>query len=228
MTTPVTSKETLSAIRRELFTAVVGDVMDTAGLTRQFLPAHIKPLHDDMVVIGWAMPVLEADCYTSTVAHTQEQQPFGLMFDALDNLKPDEVYICTGASPNYALWGELMSVRARKLNAAGAVVDGYSRDTHGILRLGFPTFSHGRYAQDQGVRGRVIDFRCRIEFSNGVSIDPGDLIFGDIDGVLVIPAAHVDDIIHRALEKVHGEQLVRKALENGMSARDAFDKYGIM
>ncbi len=220
--------ELLQSIREELFTAVVGDVMDTAGMRLQFLPPQIKPLRDDMIVIGWAMPVLEADCYSVDYSFENKQQPFGIMFEALDDLKQDEVYICTGSSPNYALWGELMSVRASKLGAAGAVVDGYNRDTNGILSLGFPTFSYGRYAQDQGVRGRVIDFRCDIAFPNGVRVSTGDLIFGDIDGVLVVPAEHVEDIVNKALEKVRGEQLVRKALESGMSARAAFDKYGIM
>src|SRR3712207_9326489 len=84
-------------------------------------------------------------------------EPFGLMFRAREYLKAGEFYICSGASPRYALWGELMSTRAIKLGAAGAVVDGYHRDTRGILRLGFPTFSYGGYAQDQAPRGKVIE-----------------------------------------------------------------------
>jgi regulator of RNase E activity RraA len=84
------------------------------------------------------------------------------MLEALDDLKPNEVYICTGGSPRYALWGELMSIRAMHCGAAGAVLDGYSRDTRGILKLGFPTFSHGSYAQDQNPRGKVVDYRVPI------------------------------------------------------------------
>src|SRR5690349_2900756 len=155
--------ELFSLVKSELFTAVVGDVLDAAGYTNQFLPPQLRPLQDDMIVVGRAMPVLEADCLGDTVAHVGSKQPFGLMFRALDDLKPGEVYVCTGASPTYALWGELMSTRAIHLGAAGAVLDGYSRDTRGILRLKFPTFSWGSYAQDQRVRGRVIDFRCPIQ-----------------------------------------------------------------
>ncbi len=228
MATSLSEQELFRSVRVELFTAVVGDVMDAAGLTRQFLPPQIAPLRDDMVVVGRAMPVLEADCFSTLITHENASRPFGLMFEALDDLKPGEVYICAGASPTYALWGELMSVRARKLGAAGAVVNGYSRDTRGILNLNFPTFSYGRYAQDQGVRGRVIDWRCRIEFQNQVEVYPGDIVFGDLDGVLIIPQQHEKDILQKALEKVRGEKLVRKALDNGLSARDAFDKYGIM
>src|SRR5215212_5898368 len=186
------SDEELFAIaRRELFTAVVGDVMDKLGLQRQFLFPQIQPLRDDMVVIGRAMTVLEADVFAENIdssANPLMRKSFGLMLEALDDLKRNEVYICTGSSPKYALWGELMSTRAMHLGAVGAVVDGYSRDTNGILNLNFPTFSYGRYAQDQGPRGKVIDFRVPIEM-NGVRILPGDIVFGDNDGVLIIPKA---------------------------------------
>ncbi len=216
--------------RRELFTAVVGDVMDKAGLLHQFLPAGIQPLRPDMVVIGRAMPVLEADIFAPPAQHPPDaalSQPFGLMLRALDDLKPGEVYVCTGGSPRYALWGELMSTRATKLGAAGAVLDGYARDTHGILRLDFSTFARGRYAQDQAPRGKVVDFRTPVEI-DGVRVEPGDIIFGDIDGVLVVPASAVDAIFVAALEKVRGEHLVRQAIEAGMSAVEAFRTYGIM
>jgi regulator of RNase E activity RraA len=222
--------ELFGLVRRELFTAVVGDVMDTMNLRHQFLPPAIKPLSDDMVVIGRAMPVLEADVFAeshSGSANALMAQPFGLLFRALDDLRPDEVYICTGASPRYALWGELMSTRAVKLAAAGAVVDGYARDTRGILRVNFPTFAHGRYAQDQGARGKVIDFRVPLEIGQ-VLVEPGDIVFGDLDGVCIVPAAAAEEAFRRALEKVRGEQLVREALEAGMSAADAFATYGIM
>ena len=154
-------------------------------------------------------------------------KPFGLMFRALDDLQPHEVYLCTGASPRYALWGELMSTRAMKLGAVGAVLDGYARDTTGILRLGFPTFCFGSYAQDQGPRGKVIDFRTPLEI-DAVRVNPGDIVFGDRDGVCVIPRQAEEEALRRALEKVRGEQLVRQALENGESASAAFARFGIM
>ena len=223
-------RELFTIIRKELFTAVVGDIMDKGGLLHQFLPPQIKPLSDDMCLVGRAMPVLEADVFGERVPGTANalmDKPFGLMLEALDDLKQDEVYICTGASPRYALWGELMSTRALRLGAAGAVVDGYARDTKGILALKFPTFCHGRYAQDQGPRGKVIDFRLPLEIK-GVSILPGDIVIGDIDGVCIIPRKEESDIISLALEKARGEKLVKKAIEGGMSATEAFRKYGIM
>lgn len=220
--------ELFQLIRKELFTALTGDVMDTMGLTHQFLPPQIKPLRDDMTLIGRALTVLEADCAGVHVASAGKDQPFGVMFEALDDLREGEVYICNGSSPSYALWGGLMSTRAMYLKAAGSVVNGYSRDTREILKLGFPVFSWGGYAQDQGLRGRVVDFRCPLEFSNGVRVNPGDLVFGDIDGVVIIPREHEVEVVEKALEKARGESMVARSIRDGMSTREAFDTYGIM
>ncbi len=222
-------EELFSLVRRELFTAVVGDVLDAMGLRRQFLPPTIRPLDDAMVVIGRAMPVLEADVFATGRQEGDDllQRPFGLMLRALDDLQSGEVYLCTGASPTYALWGELMSARAIHCGAAGAVLDGYARDTHAIRRLGFPTFCYGSYAQDQGPRGKVIDFRVPLEIGQA-RIEPGDVVFGDIDGVLIVPDGAIDEAFHRAIEKVRGEQQVRAAIESGISTSEAFATYGVM
>ncbi len=214
--------ELFTLARTELFTAVVGDVMDKLNLRRQFLPPEIQPLAPDMVTIGRAMTVLEADFFE------EGDKPFGVMLEALDDLKTNEVYVCTGASLRYALWGELMSLRASKLGAAGAVLDGYSRDTNGIIEQKFPCFSRGRYAQDQGPRGKVVEFRVPIEMDGGVRIETGDIVFGDIDGVCVIPAKAEREVFMRAIEKARGEKTVRQAIEAGMSAQAAFKKFGIL
>ena len=222
--------ELFKTVKEKLFSAVVGDVLDTLGYLHQFLPPYLKPLHDDMVVVGRAMTVLEADYFVDSEysGHNPlSRQPFGLMFRALDDLRPGEVYVASGSSDRYALWGELMSTRALKLGATGAILDGYSRDTKGILRLGFPTISRGRYAQDQGVRGKVLDYRVPLEIG-GVRINPGDLLLGDLDGTLVVPKAIEREVIQLALEKVSKENLVRVAIEGGSSTVDAFEKFGVM
>lgn len=149
------------------------------------------------------------------------------MLEALDDLKPHEVYICTGSSPEYALWGEIMTIRARHLGAAGAVVDGYSRDTFGVLKTGFPTFSYGPYSQDQQARGKVVNFRVPIEMGK-VVINPGDIVFGDFDGVCIIPQDREEEIIREALAKARTEKVVQKKIQEGMSACEAFAKYGVI
>jgi regulator of RNase E activity RraA len=222
--------ELFQSARSELFSAVIGDVMDKLGFQHQFLPPAIMPLERAMIVCGRAMTVLEADCFDESIEGSHNPisaRPFGLMLEALDDLKTDEVYICTGASPSYALWGELMTVRAMKCGAAGAVVDGFSRDTRGVLSLGFSTFSHGSYAQDQGPRGKVLDFRIPIQIGQ-VRVAPGDIVFGDLDGVCVVPKAAEREIMDAAFDKARKEKVVRKALEEGLPAKDAFEKYGIL
>jgi regulator of RNase E activity RraA len=209
-------------LQEELFSAIIGDIMDTLNLVKQFLPPEIKPIDRKTKLVGRAMPVLEQDILKP------DEAPFGLMFDALDALKPNEVYLATGASPNYALWGGLMTTRAKKLNAAGAVLIGYHRDTLEILSQNFPCFSMGSYAQDQGVRGKVVDYRCSVTTPNGVKINPGDLVFGDLDGVVIVPKEVENEVIEKARDKIKGEDKVRDAIFIGMSTKDAFKKFGVM
>jgi regulator of RNase E activity RraA len=207
-------KELFALAKGELFTALVGDILDKLGYLHQFLPAQLKPLDPGMVIIGRAMTVVEADVYEEVVAGSNNpimKKPFGV----------------TGSSHNYALWGGLMSLRAMYLKSAGVVVNGYTRDTNEMLELGFPTFSMGTYAQDQGPRGKVIDYRVPIEW-HGIRIHPGDIIYGDRDGVLVIPKAIEVEAFSGAIEKSRAEKMVAKALKEGMSTVEAFTKFGVM
>jgi regulator of RNase E activity RraA len=222
--------ELFALVQRELFTCVVGDVMDKMNLQHQFLPPQIQPLHQDMVVIGRAMPVLSVDVFAERIEGTANplmNKSFGLMLEALDDLRKNEVYLNTGSSPRNALWGEMMSTRARKLGSHGAVLNGYFRDTKAILSMNFPTFGFGSYGQDSAPRYKVVDFRVPVEIG-AVRVHPGDIIFGDIDGVLVVPAAAESEVFKRALEKARGEKLVKKAIEEGSTTVEAFAKFGIM
>jgi regulator of RNase E activity RraA len=222
--------ELFAIVQRELFTCVVGDVMDKLNLQHQFLPPQIQPLRPDMVVIGRAMPTIAVDVFAERIegsANKLMDKPFGLMLEALDDLHTNEVYVSTGSSPRNALWGELMSTRARKLGSRGAVLHGYVRDTKAILNLNFPTFGFGSYGQDSAPRYKVVDFRIPVEIGS-VRVRPGDILFGDIDGVLAVPAETETEIFTRALEKARGEKLVRKAIEGGSTAVQAFEKFGIM
>lgn len=221
-------RELFTIIGRELFTAVIGDVLDSMNRRNQFLPPQIRPLAESMCIIGRAMPVREQDCSDEEAHDTSNGTDFGLMFEALDALRSGEVYLCTGSSPTYALWGENMSTRAMKLGAAGAIVDGYSRDTVAICHMRFPTFSWGRYARDQKFRGHVVDYRCSVTFRNNVTVEPGDLVFGDVDGVVIVPRDLEEETIETALSRVRSEDLVHKALSRGLSAREAFQTYGVM
>jgi regulator of RNase E activity RraA len=222
--------ELFEQARRMLYSAVIGDILDLLGRRHQFLSPQIRPLRHDLVVCGRAMTVLEADDPGGDGSGRKNEvleRPFGLMLRALDDLKKDEVYLCSGASPTYALWGELMSLCARNRGAAGAVLNGWSRDTRGILALNFPCFSYGAYAQDQRPRGKVVDFRCPLQIGT-VEVRPGDIIFGDSEGVVVIPRDMEQEVCRRALEKARVEKRVFTAIKDGVGAQEAWDTYGIL
>lgn len=223
-------KKLFAEIKTNLCTALLGDVLDSIGLQHQFLDPCLQPLANHMRIAGRAMPVLEADYETFPGAKTNGplgDKAFGVMFEALDSLMENEVYIASGSSPSYALWGGLMSTRAQHLNAAGAILNGYSRDKHEILALDFPVFSRGSYAQDQKVRGKVLDYRVPVKVA-GVLITPGDLVVADEEGVLIIPASVEKEVIGLALEKKSMENKVRDAIAQGMGAVEAYQRFGVM
>ncbi len=208
-------------IRDELFTAVIGDVLDEHGYTAQFLPPTLAPLHPDMMVVGRALPVLHMDV-------RGRENAYGVLFEALDDLKPGEVYLASGGSQTYALWGELMTTAAKARGAVGAVIHGCIRDTSGILAMrDFPVFCCGRYGQDQKGRGQAIAYRVEIGIGD-VLIQPGDMLIGDLDGVVAVPRQLEKEVFTDALHKARTEKTIKKDLEQGMLAKVAFKKYGIL
>lgn len=214
-------RELFQEMKKELFTAIIGDVLDQHGFHHQFLMPECRPLGHGMVVCGRAMPVVEAD------VADPDGPPFGQMLKALDSLQPDEVYLAAGASSHYALWGELMSTAARARGAAGAVLAGYTRDTNGILAMNFPVFCYGSYAQDQRGRGKVVDFRIPVVIG-GVRVRPGDILFGDNDGVVVLPREVEDMVTAQAFEQVKKERTAKTMLLKGASAEAVFSLTGVL
>lgn len=227
--------EMFSLMKEKLYTPVVGDILDQMGYTHQFLPSGIKPLESQvpseayidrsqpdnrLKVAGYACTVLENDVFG------QPDKPFGYLTEALDQLRPNEVYVATGAH-NSALWGELLTASAKARGAVGAVVDGFSRDTPQVLGQNFPVFCSGTWAQDSSLRTYVFKYRCPIEIGQ-VTIHDGDIVFGDIDGVLIIPRDIAPEVIERALVKASTEKTMRKAIEEGMLTTEAFEKFGVL
>jgi regulator of RNase E activity RraA len=206
---------------RELYTPVVGDILDDLGFTRQFLPQPVQPLREEMKLAGRAMPVVMIDVFG------KQKKPFGLLTEALDQLQSGEIYLASGGEMRCAYWGEILTATAKKRGAVGAVINGFHRDTPKVLEQNWPVFSRGRFAQDSGVRTQVVDYRCPIEIGQ-VSVQPDDLVFGDLDGVVIVPKKLEAEVIERALAKARGEKLVRKEIEAGMSSTAAFKKYGIL
>ncbi len=207
-------------VAERLYTAVIGDILDQLGYVDQFLPARVRPMSTDMRVVGRAMPVQLA-------ASTKVRGGgFERLVAALDALRPGEVYVASGGSLECAAWGELMTAAARGRGASGAVLNAYHRDTDRILEQAWPVFSRGPYAQDAAVRSVVVDHRVRVDV-DGVDVTPGDLVVGDVDGVLVVPQAVEHEVLALAIEKAKAESRVRAAIDGGASAAAAFEEFGV-
>lgn len=218
---PSDDRDRFAMLRQHLYTPVVGDVLDQLGYVHQFLPPSIQPIDASMVVVGRAMPVLIGDVFGP------QTKPFGRLTEALDDLQSGEVYVARNGRQQCAAWGEILTAVARTRGAVGAVIDGFHRDTPKVLAQEWPVFSNGRYAQDASVRASVLDYRVPITIGD-VVIRSGDLIFGDLDGVLVVPREVEDEVLQLALEKGLAENLVRTAIEAGMSSTAAFHTYGVL
>lgn len=218
---PEPAKDDLETLRSTLYTSVIGDILDQLGLHHQFLPPEIRAISGTSMIAGRAMPVQIVDIAGPGA------QPFGKLTEALDQLEPDDVYLATGGSIPCACWGEIMTQAARVRGAAGAVLDGYHRDTRGVIAQQWPVFSRGSFGQDAAVRTQVSDYRCPVEI-DGVRIVPGDIVFGDADGVVIIPQERSSEVIEAALVKVGDERRVLDEIGQGLSSTAAFTKYGIL
>jgi regulator of RNase E activity RraA len=186
--------------------------------------AKIRPLDDASVRVGRARTGLYMDVY-----HVEPgDNPYLLEMRLIDDLKPDEIAVfACGQSGRIAPWGELLSTASRARGAAGCVMDGLVRDIRAIRKMGFPVFHGGIGPLDSKGRGKIMAIDVPVECA-GVRVAPGDLIFGDADGVVVIPQAIEDKVIAAALEKIEGEDRTREALERGETLASVFARYGIL
>ncbi|MGC9349140.1 MAG: RraA family protein [Anaerolineae bacterium] len=216
------SAEYYDAINKELYTAVLADIMDRLGYREQIVAPHIRPLYPEATIVGRAATMLAVDTYEVP------ERPYEKEMELLDDLVPGEVVVCTwhGTRPS-AIWGELLSTCARARGGRGAIVDGYSRDSAAIREMAFPVFAAGLSPADSMGRCEVIEIRVPVELG-GVSVNDGDLVVADFDGCVFVPQAIEEEVIAQAMEKVRGENVVRDELRQGKSIREVFARYGIL
>jgi regulator of RNase E activity RraA len=214
----------IARARERLFTAVLSDVLDAAGRRSQAMRPGVRPLDDTLVLCGRARTGLYADVYHVTPG----ENPYELEIRLVDDLAPQEVVVlAAGASGRIAPWGELLSTACRARGAAGCVTDGLVRDVRAIRAMQFPVFAGGIGPLDTKGRGKVVAIDVPVE-CGGVAIRPGDLLFGDADGVVVVPREIEGEILRAAFEKVAGEDRTRAALERGEKLADVFARLGVL
>jgi regulator of RNase E activity RraA len=214
--------EMFTHIERCLYTAVVADALDELGYHNQVMREYLRPLFPEARFAGWARTISCCDIY-----HVPPD-PYAMEIEAVDSILPGEVVVVsTGGSKRNAPWGELLSTAAGGRGARGAVVDGLVRDVRKIEQLGFPVFASGIKPVDSRGRGLVIDYNVPV-YCGEVLVFPGDLVFADYDGVVVIPSAIVSETVSLATEKVTRENHSRTELLEGAYLRDVYRKYGVL
>lgn len=214
----------LAEIRGKLFTSVLSDCLDSVGLMDQALPARIRPLDEAKVMCGRARTAAFMEVYH----HEPGTNPYELEIALIDSLQSDEIPVFACSNPaRVAPWGELLSTAARARGAAGALMDGCTRDVKAIRAMGFPVFHGGISPLDSKGRGRIMAIDVPIQCA-GVKVELGDLIFGDADGLVVIPKRVETEVLHLAFEKVTGEKNTLRDLERGDKLADVFARYGIL
>jgi len=215
---------TLAELRARLTTALLSDVLDGLGHRAQALPPRIRPLDDACVMAGRARTALFMDVYDVAPG----ENPYELEIALIDSLRPDEIPVFScGGTGRIAPWGELLTTASLARGAAGVVMDGLVRDIRAIRATGFPVFHGGIGPLDSKGRGKIVALDVPVECA-GVGVRPGDLLFGDADGVIVVPQEVEAQALAAAFEKLAGERSTLADLQAGLPLGEVYAKYGIL
>ncbi len=214
----------LDEVREKLFTSVLSDCLDSVGVMHQAVASRIRPLDENLVMVGRARTAAFMEVYH----HEAGTNPYELEIALVDSLKTGEIPVFACSNPaRVAPWGELLSTAAMARGAAGALMDGCTRDVKAIRAMQFPVFHGGIAPLDSKGRGKIMAIDVPIVCA-GVAVTPGDLVFGDADGVVVIPKSVEDDVLRLAFEKVKGERSTLEELRAGQKLADVFARHGIL
>src|ERR1041384_8266636 len=219
---PLIDSELFAWVQEHLYTAVLSDSCDEAGYRNQAMGPEIRPADESLVLVGRARTTLweEIDYVLDN--------PYEGEMRAMDTLKPGEVPVmATNASKQIATLGELMSTACLKRGGRGMVTDGLIRDVRRIRELRIPIFSGGYKPVDSKGRGRVSRFDVPVTISR-VTVEAGDLVVGDVDGVGVVPRSAERQILELAWHQVTAENNTRAELEQGALLSEVYAKYGVL
>jgi regulator of RNase E activity RraA len=210
---------------RSLSAPLLSDVMDSIGLMQQAMRPFVRPLDEDDVLVG----VARTGLYMPIWSVTPGENPYEVEIALVDDLKTGEVPVlaCNGPTDRIAPWGELLSTAAQARGAAGCITDGLVRDVKQIRAMRFPMFHGGIGPLDTRGRARMMERDTPVQ-CGGVLVKSGDIVFGDADGVVVIPARRADEVLSLALKKAEGENTTRDELRAGKLLSEVFARHGIL
>ena len=224
MPIPTDDSARFTWIRENLRVPAVCDILDDLGHRDRAMHHRLRPLDaDNCIIVGRARTFrwMEVD-------YVIEEDPYGLEIDVMDDLRPGDVAVhSSDASWTNAPWGELMSTLAKRNGSTGCICDGLIRDCRQIMEIGYPVFYGGIRPLDSKGRGRVMAYDVPVRCGD-VLVRPGELVFADFDGVVVIPREVEDQTLVMADDKMHKENLTRRDLLAGRSLREVFDQYGVL
>jgi 4-hydroxy-4-methyl-2-oxoglutarate aldolase len=214
-----------ASLKTKLYSAVLSDVMDQLGFPGQALKPFVRPLDEAAVLCGFARTGL----YMKRYHFPEGRNPYELEMDLIDSLRVNEIAVlgCDGPTDRIAPWGELLTTAAMARGAAGCLMDGLVRDVRRIRELKFPVFHGGIGPLDTKGRAEMMAKDEPIEVA-GVPVAPGDFIFGDVDGVVVLPSRIAGKAVALALEKIEAEDTTREELLRGETLRAVFARHGVL
>lgn len=214
-----------SELLKTLYTAVLSDVLDDMGLPKQAMHPFVRPLDETLSFVGRARTALYANAYSVAVG----ENPYELEIKLVDDLKQGDVPViaCDGPTDRMAPWGELLSTAAVARGAVGCVTDGLVRDVRHIRAMKFPVFHGGIGPLDSKGRCKMVEMDRPIDCA-GVRVCTGDMIFGDVDGVIVVPGGIANEVFRKAMEKVTRETHTRDELRAGRLLSQVYEKYGVL
>lgn len=219
-------QEMVEFIRKNLYVPAVCDILDSLGFRHQAMSERLRPLLPDRRNCGFAGRArtfrwMETD-------YVIGEDPYGLEIAAMDALKPGDVAVhSTDFGGRNAPWGELMSTVAKRNGVVGCICDSQIRDCNRIIDMGFPVYYRGIRPLDSLGRARVMAYDVPVSCGE-VLVRPGELIFADFDGIVVIPREVETDTLRLAFEKAGKESQSRAAILAGKTLREVFDTYGVL
>lgn len=216
-------KKMLDKVEKDLNTAVICDVLDSLGYRNQAMLGSLYPLKEKYKVVGFAKTLLVYDVYDDP------KEAYKVEIDAIDSIKEGDLVICSNPSGSNGFWGELLATTAVARGGRGVLVDGSIRDIDQLKDFddSFKVFTKGRNPLDSYGRCLVAAYDCTIK-CDGVIVSPNDMVFGDIDGIVVIPTDLIEKVIELAFVKISKENLVRDELRLGKSLKEVFGKYQVL
>ena len=219
-------KYNIQEVKEFLYAPVILDILDDLGYTNQGMDHGIRPLFDNAKgvkkIFGRALTVLACEVFEVP------EFPYKLEFEALDTMNEGDILVATTLGHmSSAFFGELLATRCIYMKAVGAIIDGATRDIRAINKMGFPTFCRGVSPYDSKGRLDVMRYRVPIK-CGGVLVKQGDLLYADMEGIAVIPKGMEEKVIKLALEKIKTEKIVRDKLASGTTAKDVYEKYGVL